>query len=256
MNFEPQGYLLRSNQDGYFVNPFIYQDINREIKELLHQAVYLLRKDNQEQIDSVYVRGSFASNTQIPNYSDIDLIVIHTGALDNIPKNMYWDNHMFRLDIDFLPLHDFQDLRQRFGTHFMLKTQSIHLYGENRIPEVSEFSASTYTASQFGRNLPKLIDKAHILLHENNHHRTEVTKWIARALLRATNALFLDREQMYTRDLVLCYRYFSKYYPYDEPQMRQLLEQAIHPTFSEEELITFLDSFGLHIAKLIEHYHQ
>jgi len=68
--------------------------------------------------------------------------------------------------------------------------------------------------------------------------------------------LFMDREKIYTRDLVYCYRYFSKYYPEYEPQMKILLEQAINPTFTKEELLLFLDDFGLKLAEIIAEYYS
>jgi hypothetical protein len=80
------------------------------------------------------------------------------------------------------------------------------------------------------------------------------TQWIARAILRAGNALFLDKAKVYTRDLVYCYRYLIQYSPEYEPQLRVLVEQAITPTLTQEELFNFLDDFGLKLAEEIEEY--
>ncbi len=256
MQLEPKGYLLHTNSEGYFKNPFSYEDINRDSQEILQKVIDLLLKHNKERIDSIYVRGSVASNTKINNYSDIDLIVIYQDSLQKIPNTIEWNNQIFRLDIDQLEMTSFQDLYHHFGTHFMLKTQSVHLYGKNRIPEIQDFQASKKTASKFGHNLPKLITKTKIFVEEEPQQLANITQWISRAIIRGTITLFMDREHIYTRDLVYCYQYFAKYYPEHESQMNLLVEQALQPTLSKEELIAFLDDFGMNLAGIIEEYHK
>jgi hypothetical protein len=254
MELIPKGYILYANSELYFQNPFVFENLHDDSRNILQKALKVVLKDNQEKIDSIYVRGSFASNTQVNNYSDIDLIIIHQGSLESLPKTLHWKNQTFRLDLDLLPFERIQDLENKFGTLFLLKTQSICLWGNNRMPEIQEFEVNKDTASKFGRNIPQLIEKAKISILEDSSQLLGRTQWIARALIRASNALFLDKAKIYTRDLVYCYRYMSQYYPQYESQMRILVEQAIQPTFNQEELFEFLDDFGMKLSQEIDQY--
>ena len=256
MEIKPQGYILNTNQEGYFENPFTYENINSESKEILSKLMYTIVSENQDKIHSIYVRGSFAGNYRVKNYSDIDLIIIYDQPLINLPEYFTWKDSIFKLDLELMPIQSLQDFDKRFGTHFMIKTQSVHLYGKDISLDIQEFKADKKSASKFGWNIPKLINKTKIFLEEPNQDLNEKTKWICRAIIRASVTLFMDREKIYTRDLVYCYRYFSKYYPEYEPQMKILLEQAINPTFTKEELLLFLDDFGLKLAEIISEYHS
>lgn len=123
-----------------------------------------------------------------------------------------------------MPIQSLQDFDNRFGTHFMIKTQSLHLYGKDISQDIQEFQADKKSASKFRWKIPKLIDKTKIFLEkETGQSFNNRTKWICRALIRASVSLFMDRERIYTRDLVYCYRYFSKYYPKYASQMKILL---------------------------------
>lgn len=257
MEIEPKGYILHTNQKGYFENPFTYKNINQESKLILDEVVKNIILNNQNKIDSIYVRGSFASNSQVENYSDIDLIIIHNQPLENLPEYFTWKDSTVKLDLELMPIQSLQDLDKRFGTHFWIKTQSVHLYGKNLIPDIQDFKADKKSASKFGWKIPKLIKKTKIFLEkETGQSFKNRTRWICRAIIRASVTLFMDREKIYTRDLVYCYRYFSKYYPEYEPQMKTLLEQSINPTFTKEELLFFLDDFGLKLAEIIAEYHS
>ncbi len=256
MIFKPQGYILQVNSEGYFQNPFQYQGMEEESKKLLHQICTIILDSQEPKIDSIYVRGSFASNSQVSNYSDIDLIIIHTQPLSNLPTSFEWNHQTFKLDISLLDRTDIGNYDKYFGTHFMLKTQSVCLWGTDRLSEIQDFPANKNTASKFGRNIPKLISKTkRFVEQEPDEDFPQRTKWIARALIRASATLFIAREKIYTRDLVYCYQYFSKYYPQYQEEMKTLVYQALEPTLAKHELITILDDFGLRLSRLIDEYY-
>lgn len=257
MKIQPQGYILHTNQKGYFENPFTYENINSESKEIISKLIETLISENQDKIHSIYVRGSFAGNYRVKNYSDIDLTIIHNQPLESLPEYFTWKDSTFKLDLELMPIQSLQDLDKRFGTHFWIKTQSVYLYGKNFIPDIQDFKADKKSASKFGWKIPKLIKKTKIFLEkEIGQSFKNRTRWICRAIIRVSVTLFMDREKIYTRDLVYCYRYFSKYYPEYESQMKTLLEQSINPTFTKEELLFFLDDFGLKLAEIIAEYHS
>jgi hypothetical protein len=254
LELEPKGYVLKVNGQGFFDNPFTWNTISSQSQLILKKVVDMLLEDHKGNIDSIYVRGSFANNSRVDNYSDIDLIIINIAPLVNLPSQFIYNNDMFRLDIELLSTEDILNRDKYFVTHFLLKTQSVCIYGNSRLNDIPEFDASKETASHFGRNIPKLIMKAKAVLLQKPEQLAGITQWIARAILRAGNTLFLDKAKVYTRDLVYCYRYLIQYYPEYEPQLRVLVEQAITPTFTQKELFNFLDDFGLKFAEEIEKY--
>jgi predicted nucleotidyltransferase len=254
LGLEPKGYVLKVNEQGFFDNHFAWDTISSQSQIILKQAVDMLLEEHKDNIDSIYVRGSFANNSSVDNYSDIDLIIIDIDPLLNLPSQFIYNDSTFRLDIELLSTEDILNRDKYFVTHFLLKTQSVCIYGNSRLDDILEFDASKETASHFGRNIPQLIMKAKAVLLQKPEQLAGITQWIARAILRAGNALFLDKAKVYTRDLVYCYRYLIQYSPEYEPQLRVLVEQAITPTLTQEELFNFLDDFGLKLAEEIEEY--
>lgn len=254
LELEPKGYILRVNEQGFFDNLFTWDIVSSQSQVILKQVVDMLLEEHKDNIDSIYVRGSFANNSRVDNYSDIDLIIIDIDPLVNLPSQFMYNNHTFRLDIELLSTEDILNRDKYFVTHFLLKTQSVCIYGNSILNDIPEFDASKETASHFGRNIPQLIMKAKAVLLQKPEQLAGITQWIARAILRAGNALFLDKAKVYTRDLVYCYRYLIQYYPEYEPQLRVLVEQAITPTFTQEELLSFLDDFGLKFAEEVDEY--
>ena len=63
-------------------------------------------------------------------------------------------------------------------------------------------------------------------------------------ILRTGFSLVMEKEKAFTRDLYPSYQLFSKYYPDQEPQMRQALEWAINPTDDSAGLLKYLGEFG------------
>ncbi len=254
MTHTPQSPIITTDTNGVFQNPYSWETINYDSQKILQKVSDLITETLGESVDSIYVRGSFASNSRVSGYSDIDIIVIVKGGVDKslFPSVITHDDQTFRLDLELFDYNHFLNPNKSFGTKFLLKTQSVCIWGDNKLDQLSEFEASTQTSCQFGRNIPQLINKTKIVLESHPEKLAPMTQWICRALIRATNGLFLDREQVYTRDLVLCYRYFIKYYPMYESQMRLLVEQAIEPTLTIDELMEILDDFGAKLSELVE----
>ena len=93
LELEPKGYILKVNEQGFFDNPFAWDIISSQSQVILKQVVDMLLEDHKGSIDSIYVRGSFANNSRVDNYSDIDLIIIDIDSLVNLPSEFMYNNH-------------------------------------------------------------------------------------------------------------------------------------------------------------------
>jgi len=122
----------------------------------------------------------------VENYSDIDLIIIHNQPLENLPEYFTWKDSIFKLDLLLLHTDKLQDINYDFFTHFCIKTQSVHLYGKNLIPDIQDFKVDKKSASKFGWKIPKLINKTKIFLaKETGQSFKNRTKWICRAIIKS-----------------------------------------------------------------------
>lgn len=251
MKLEPQGYIIPTDSHGYLQNLFTYNNLSTEAKEILNHAVNLVLEYNQSAVDSIYVRGSFAHNSYIKGYSDVDLVILRTDSLHNRPTILHYNGNIFRVDPGGLSMKYLHSTDRKFYKRFLLKTQSVCIYGLNRIPEMEGFKASKGTASRLSQKLqtPNPLEVAKSIPPQEVAMKVQR---ISRHLVRGTNVLFMVPEQMYTRDLVYCYRYFCKYYPEYESQMRLLVEQVVSPTLSKEEFGSFMKNFGVKLVKMIQ----
>ena len=61
--------------------------------------------------------------------------------------------------------------------------------------------------------------------------------WLMKNILRSGFELTMERSKRYTRDLYLCYKDFSEYYPEKEAIMREVFDLALNPISDKEKIL-------------------
>ena len=67
-------------------------------------------------------------------------------------------------------------------------------------------------------------------------------------ILRAGYELVMEKEKGYTRDLYPCYAGFTKYFPEQGSEMRQVLQLALNPTENISTIKNILSTIGMYVA--------
>jgi len=242
MKYQPQGYILKADENGEFVKAVSYDTISDFWKENLDEIVRDLHPRNPGRITSVYVRGSVAGNHTVSHFSDIDLLLItDTDEPVDAPKRYYKDGVTYRLDIGNTSL---EVLNRKRSKQFTFKTQAVCIDGDDITEQLPAFYASIETARLLKPGPAEEIQyfKENIANHPEKLHRH--ISWIMRFVVR-DGGLVSVPDGFYTRDLVHNYNFFVEQYPEHSERMYHALDQTINPSWTAKEAQEFLDDFGL-----------
>ncbi len=259
------GRLLQTDKDGFIVSESSGEKLVSPWKDAVAEIKDIYKTHLGNDLHSVYVRGTVSRGEVIKGISDIDTFSVIYKTQENIDRS--WVKEVRKelekkydfstgIEIDFIALDELFDGDEMFNDRFMIKTQSACVYGEDLANKIEPFKATKETASHFHQNLGVIFEKAKKGLQGNTD--IEDVKgwamWAMKRIIRAGFALVLDREKAFTRDLYPAYEIFSKYYSEQEPKMRQALEYAINPPEDSQEIIRFINDFGVWVEREIQTY--
>jgi|SRR3989344_4576752 len=253
------GTYLETDAKGFFSNNLPGQII-KPWSEAVKVLVEECKKSLGDKLHSVYIRGSVATGKAVERVSDIDSIIVVRGN----PKNLNLDwakqakrkilNEGFATKVEtmFVNLENLFDEERSFNTGFLIKIQSICVYGESLQTDLPDYRPNRKLALNLhGRWIEGNIEHAKVKL-SNSKSEKEISNWcswVSKRIVRAGFALIIEKEKKYTRDLYLSYRDFSKYYFEKESEMKTALLWAIEPTPDKKEILQFLNSFGKWLVK-------
>lgn len=242
LNKDDQGLLVSESSRGKLVPPWIAP---------VEDAVRAYVRIAGETVHSIYVRGSVSRGRALEGASDVDmLVVVEAGAEDiEVLRPQLMDasravglRYPFSTGVD-LAVYDLSSLlsgANRAG-RVLLKLTSACVHGEDLVPAlpgVKPGPEAVLAAHRLKRYLMAgtAITRLHAIV-SNEHQRRGLLKRIVRTGFE----LVMEREQVFTRDLLPCYLLFSKYYPRRTTEMRRAMTLAISP-----------DNDGVYAWKLVE----
>jgi hypothetical protein len=184
-----------------------------------------------------YIRGSVPRGLAIPGISDIDLLFA-TPARD-----LQWEEAIEAEVVSRFPLVRGAEVsgmtpaelgeiyrpQSRPYLQMLLKTQSLHLAGEDPVRDVAPFRCGIDLFSHaffLEREYEKLPQK--LATQKSESEIQAIRRWYCRRLVRAGLEITLDRVPRFTRDLYLCYEQFAQVYPERESAMLGALENALN----------------------------
>ncbi len=249
-DIKPIGSFYRADHEGYIVNDTSWEKIESNYRNAINRAVNMLTL--QLPIHSIYIRGSVPKGNGIEGVSDLDLIVISEQSSNEevvekierkLTKEFPWMNG---IEVSYCLLNDLNDIHFFSIIQFMLKTSSLCVYGKDVIEKLPGYKIDRALANDHIVKLEKHIEQAKFELDGNQDEEdiADCCGWIMKMIVRSGLALIMEQKRSYTRDLYPSYQLFSTYYPHKEPDMKQALTYAIHPSRSPEEIVRFLDRFG------------
>jgi predicted nucleotidyltransferase len=239
IEIQPKGSYLKIDDEGYVINPASPEKIQEKWKPVIDDVLQAYKDQYGDKLKGVYIRGSVAKGEAIENISDID-----TFAYVDIPKeeiDSAWtspvkerlkENYPFvkGFEADAFPLSDTETNEDQI---FLL--QSLCVYGDKI--EIRKMKPGKDMIFHFPMTEKRMLGFQNRIdrVVSQEKAKSDCT-WIMKNILRTGFELTMERSHKYTRDLYLCYKDFSDYYPELEPEMKEVLFLALNPTTDKEKV--------------------
>lgn len=250
---EPYGRFLSVDGNGYLVNDCGLDLIRDRWLDLVlawqEGCIATLNSD----LVSLYLRGSIPRGLAVENLSDLDGIAVvrskisseQQSALESLQQDLR-SRFPFCTKIETQTLSQAEILSHSSDWGIFLKTQGLHLYGVDFLPQIPPVALGNHlisTAFQLEEDITQTCQDIRQFCYSRDRLLRKCA-WLSRRMVRSGFELVMDREQAYTRDLYLCYLAFSRHFPNQETQMRRCLSLAINPSRYPQALLVFWQDFG------------
>lgn len=223
--------VLEVSPFGYYCNSLSESHVKSEKLLELNDWILLLRCELNDNIVSIFLRGSTATGNDSIE-SDIDVIVV-LNTNDFITKskiNNISITRKYKYDLCIISISDLMNIKTNRSLQFITKTQSICIFGKDLRKNIIEFNVSLQnTVHLFHLREYLNIFSNSSNISNNNEKNLKLCSWLMKAIVRAGLELVVERENIYTRDLEKCCEIFAKYYPIQEKNMNCALQLAIYP---------------------------
>ncbi|MEI8062374.1 MAG: nucleotidyltransferase domain-containing protein [bacterium] len=245
IEIEPKGSYFKVDDEGYIINPTSAEKVQEEWRLAIDDVVKAYQEAYGDKLKAVYVRGSVAKGEAIENVSDMD-----TFAYVDLPKeeiDTKWEKaSVAKLKEKYPFVEGFElgafplsDTETREDQIFLL--QSLCVFGEPF--EVQKRKAGKDMLFHFPMTEKRMFNfKEKLNKVESDEKIKSACTWMMKNILRTGFELTMERSQKYTRDLYLCYKGFSDYYPEYESQMRMVLDLALNPVTNKDEITKTLEA--------------
>ncbi len=242
IEIKPIGLYFDVDKDGFLVNPASIDKISKEWKPAVDDVIQIYRKQFGDKLKNVYIRGSVATGQAIKDVSDLDTFAyvdlekeeIEKGWAKNINSELK-NKYPFITYIEFnaRPISNYKN------ESFKLN-KAVSVYGDAL--DVMKMRPG----KDMIRHIQKLAEKTELLEKQLNQSTpTELKNYCdfyMKEILRSGFDITMERSKRYTRDLYLCYKDFSEYYPEKESQMREVLYYALNPTSDKLKIVQIKES--------------
>lgn len=251
---KPIGRFLKTDSEENIIPDVKASHISAVWKPLVQLVVDSLM--SSKEVKSVYIRGSVPRGLAVEGFSDADFIYLSEEKNELLEKKIESDvqeKFPFVREVELLRLSA-SELNKIFAPqarpyfHMLLKTQSLHLAGQDVTLSMAPFKIGLemvshvfHLAKEFSK-LPQWLSEDAKLGKSN-----ETTKWFCRRVVRSGLEVTMQKNGKYTRDLYLCYEQFAQNYPQYAELMYKVLVNSLngnHDTLEYTELISFLDQQG------------
>lgn len=249
------GSFCVTDSDGYIINHSDWNKINPIFHPVINDVVHTYCTLLQDDLHSVYIRGSIPKGIGIEGVADLDTIAITKQKPNKLQLKRIKEveaeltqNHtcVDGVELSVYCKEDILNTASFSIISFILQTHSICVFGEDLIPLLPRYKANVALANDHIIHLKGQIKIACADLQDNSDGEDikDCCKWIMKIIVRAGLALVITKENTYTRDLYPAYKLFSEYFPEKESDMRKALEFAITPIIDTSVLLLFLNEFG------------
>ena len=174
------------------------------------EAVTMVVRDRLgDFLHSIYLRGSVARGTAVPEVSDLDMLIVYEDEYD--APDWAWSKALAEeirsrfpfckgLDLNFLNRTILQERRAGAPYRFMLRTQSVCLVGRDLVPTMPQFKPDPTVMFSLSLLVADLRNAGQTSPGGNK----EVCCSLMRRVVRSAGEVAMLYDGRFTRDLGLC----------------------------------------------------
>lgn len=236
------------------------QPFQPEYQPALKELVNYLRAGLGEQLHSIYLYGSVARKTAVPNKSNLDIVVVSYGSIEqewvtlmNTIRWRFQTRFPFITDVSIktAPVKQVASLDSLFSWGFMLRHCSVCLYGDDLAECFGDYEPSWEIAKHWNMDVGDWVQfyrdkiaKAHFEEEQVNAQTV-----IAKKLLRASYSLVMYKDKNWFDEPNLCGEHFLRYHPEKKKEIDRLMILLSGRVIPKRSVIGLLDSFGSWLVK-------
>lgn len=236
------------DKSGYLKDQYSLNDIKIEWKLPIEKFVFIIDKYFSDKIKSVYIRGSVAAGDSIKFVSDIDFFIITRDIFGSYEKEFIKReaininnefNFITKFDIGFYTFDEILVIKERV----LVKLTAICVYGIDIKYLITNLKPGRDIALTLN-GLKEESDLTLLQIADGYYDKTNTKSmciWIMKRIVRAGFELTSERSNTYTRDLYLCWKNLSIYYPEQSKLFYRALCLAIYPTLDLQEIKIIID---------------
>ena len=258
------GGFFPMDTDGFVINPTSNDKIKSRWIDIIADIIAQYKKKYNDQVHSIYLRGSVAQGLDIGTLSDLDMFALIYNEKGGYVswKNVSWLKQYQKRLLKKYQLQNQIDLgystytshvdEMNLKIQMLLKTQSLCVSGRDIIPEIRKFKPGKemiLNLQWIESDLKNTIEK--LQTTENSDVIKELCASIMKIIVRAGFELVIEREAKFTNQLYQCYETFSAYYPEKEQSMYNALELFVNPTENKSTIIQTIEGLGFWIVKKV-----
>lgn len=260
--------LYKIDKNGCVVNEASFEKIQPYYRKILKEINQLCIDKFDNNLLSIYIRGSVSVGKAKPYISDVDSVVIVRKSLAR--KNLLWIAEIANdlekkypkaglIDLTIISQKELLKSRKYKNLRVCLKTQAVCLKGKNILPQLPKVKPSKNLAIYLYGDLSVQLENLKKIFSDKITNREYLFQerpikfwciWMARVLLRAGLGLVMVKKPVYSQDLKTCFSIFVEAYPEYRKEARQLLEWSVRPISNKKQLFNFLGNFGPKFLKL------
>ena len=227
---------------------YAYQPV---VKELIHS----LQGGIGATLHSLYLFGSVARKTAVMGKSNLDIIVVTNGTLDdrtttliNTIKWRFKKAYPFvtELSFQFAKANEVLELENIFTWGFMLKHCCVCIYGDDLSTRYGEFEPSWEIAKYWNMDINEWIPLYRKKIAQTSN-QVELVKFqviIAKKLLRASYSLIMYKDKNWFDDPIECGQHFLEYHPEKHKEIERLGILMSGRNVPKRSVIGLIDGYG------------
>lgn len=241
IKIKPIGSYAEIDSHGYIINPTGMDKIQDNWWPVIEIVKEFYIDTFGDDLHSVFIRGSAAKGKAVDYVSDLDSFCF-VKNLDNYTnedidtkdiRNKVKESYPFANGIEIV-CEDYSDIPNKSA----LLNQSLQIYGDKiDVPRLKPGKDMIINAKGLANAMIKTTETLNEF--KKNGRENELLakcEWIMKRLLRSGIEITYERSGRFTRDLYLCYKDFSEFYPEFESDMYRVLDLALNPTTDVEEI--------------------
>jgi hypothetical protein len=243
MEIKKIGKVYKFDKDDYLIAKQDKANIQSKWLEVVN---YFIDSIDKQHVHSIYLRGSVITGEAFDHISDIDFIMLS----NDLPKSLWTRPSQFtksykpltesiikkypfvyNLDINTPNYYDNVDLQNQF----MIKHFSICVYGDNIQKNISKFKRNEFPLTHPLLDVPL---KTVVSEFKEFDIKKRMIRYVAKHVIRAAFELVhkISHQDVWTRDLYPCYKFFSEQYPEVKEHMKHCLKLTISPTENIDDI--------------------